>query len=42
VNLSPKDAHRVFDALWPHVPEGWLGVTTEEGSFRASHVWVTE
>jgi hypothetical protein len=42
VNLAPKDAHRVFDALWPRVPEGWLGVTTEEGTFRGSHVWVTE
>jgi hypothetical protein len=42
VNLAPRDAHRVFDALWPHVPEGWLGVTTEHGTFRASHVLVTE
>ncbi len=42
VNLSPHDAHRVFDALWPHVPEGWLGVTTEAGTFEGSHVLVTE
>jgi len=42
VNLSPRDAHRVFDALWPRVPEGWLGVTTEHGTFRASHILVTE
>ena len=42
VNLSPRDAHRVFDMLWPHVPDGWLGVTTEGGAFRGSHVLVTE
>ncbi len=42
VNLSPRDAHRVFDALWPRVPEGWLGVTTEHDTFRASHVLVTD
>lgn len=42
VNLSPQDAHRIFDALWPHVPQGWLGVDTEHADFKTSHVWVTE
>ncbi len=42
VNLAPIDAHHVFDALWPHVPDGWLGVTTDQTSFRASHVLVTD
>lgn len=42
VNLAPYDALRVFNALWPRVPDGWLGVTTQETGFRASHVVVTE
>ncbi len=41
VNLSPGDAHRIFDGLWPHVPRGWLGVTTDNTAFRASHVVIT-
>lgn len=42
VNLAPQDALRVFNTLWPRVPDGWLGVTTEQTSFRGSHVVVTE
>ena len=42
VNLSPRDAHRIFDRLWPHVPEGWLGVSTDRTGFRTSHVVITE
>ena len=42
VNLAPADAHRVFNALWPRVPDGWLGVSTDGTSFQASHVVVTE
>ena len=42
VNLSPADAHRVFQETWPRVPEGWHGVHVENGGFRASRVHVTE
>jgi hypothetical protein len=42
VNLAPRDARVVFDALWPRVPDGWLGVSAEQGAFRASHVLVTD
>ncbi len=42
VNLAPEDALRVFNGLWPRVPDGWLGVTTENTGFRGSHVVVTE
>ena len=42
VNLAPADALRVFNALWPRVPDGWLGVSTEQTSFRGSHVVITE
>jgi len=41
VNLSPPDAHRVFDDLRPHVPEGWLGVSADRSGFETSHVVVT-
>jgi len=42
VNLSPPDAHRVFDETWPRVPDGWLGVSTDQTPFRGSRVVVTE
>lgn len=42
VNLSPADAHRVFDETWPRVPDGWLGVSTVRTPFRGSRVVVTE
>ena len=41
VNLAPIDARRIFDPLWPRVPDGWLGVTVN-GNDRTSHVLVTE
>ena len=42
VNLSPRDAHRVFQETWPRVPDGWHGVNTQHGGFRASRVVVTD
>jgi hypothetical protein len=42
VNLAPRDARRVFEALWPRLPDGWLGITTEQTGFRASHVLITD
>lgn len=42
VNLSPVDAHRVFLATWPRVPEGWHGVSTDGSGLKASRVVVTE
>ena len=42
VNLSPRDAHRVFQETWPRVPDGWHGVSTDRTGFRASRVHVTE
>ncbi|MFW5921061.1 MAG: L,D-transpeptidase, partial [Polyangiales bacterium] len=42
VNLSPHDAHRVFEMTWPEIPEGWHGVKASEGGFLRSHVVVTE
>jgi hypothetical protein len=42
VNLSPRDAHRVFLATWPRVPTGWHGITTDGEGISASHVVVTE
>lgn len=42
VNLAPADAHRVFRETWPRVPDGWHGVATQHGGFRASRVVVTD
>ncbi|MEZ4256625.1 MAG: L,D-transpeptidase [Polyangiales bacterium] len=42
VNLAPKDAHWLFDHLWPTIPRGWLGVVADLTSFRESHVLITE
>lgn len=42
VNISPRDAHRVFRATWPRVPEGWHGVTTDRTELQASRIVVTE
>jgi hypothetical protein len=42
VNLSPEDAHRVFQATWPAIPDGWHGVSTDHTPFRGSHVVVTD
>jgi len=42
VNLSPTDAHRVWNETWPVIPQGWQGVATDHTGFRASRVVVTE
>jgi hypothetical protein len=42
VNMAPADAHRVFRATWPEVPEGWHGLSTEGTELHGSHVLVTE
>jgi lipoprotein-anchoring transpeptidase ErfK/SrfK len=43
VNLSPRDARYLFDHMWPEIPEGWHGVTTEgQSGFHGSRVIVTE
>ncbi len=42
VNLTPADAHRVFQETWPRVPDGWHGVNTRQTGFRASRVHITE
>ncbi len=41
VNLSPRDARRVFEHTWPPLPEGWHGVSMEHSGLRASRVVVT-
>jgi hypothetical protein len=41
VNLSPLDAHHVFNETWPVVPDGWHGVTADRTGLPASHVLVT-
>ncbi len=42
INLSPLDAHRVFDHTWPEVPEGWHGVSTDITGLPKSKVVITE
>ncbi|RLB47292.1 MAG: hypothetical protein DRJ42_25735 [Deltaproteobacteria bacterium] len=42
INMAPADAHRVFGATWPEVPESWHGISTDQTPFRGSHVVVTE
>lgn len=42
VNMTPADAHRVFRATWPRLPDGWHGVSTDGTEFRGSHVVVTD
>lgn len=42
VNLSPYDAHVVFEHTWPWLPDGWHGVSTEETGLKGSKVVVTE
>ncbi len=41
VNLSPFDAHRVFNLTWPELPEGWHGISTDMTGIKASKVYVT-
>lgn len=42
VNLSPRDAHRVFSATWPEIPAGWHGVVARDTDVPVSRVVVTE
>lgn len=42
VNLAPLDAHWVFDATWPEVPDGWHGITADHTGLHGSHVLITE
>ena len=42
VNLSPLDAHWLFDRTWPELAQGWQGVTTDGGGARGSKVLITE
>jgi hypothetical protein len=42
VNLSPFDAHRIFNHTQPELPEGWHGISTDKTGFRASKVYITE
>lgn len=41
VNLSPTDAHRVFELTEPQVPPGWHGVEGDRGDNLGSRVIVT-
>jgi hypothetical protein len=41
VNLSPRDAHYVFEHTWPHVEAGWHGASTDKTGLRGSKVVVT-
>jgi hypothetical protein len=42
VNLSPIDAHWLFDHTWPQVDEGWHGATTDGTGLTGSKVLITE
>jgi hypothetical protein len=42
VNLSPFDAHRLFDHTLPELPDGWHGISTDKTGFPASKVYITE
>jgi hypothetical protein len=42
VNLSPFDAHWIFNHTWPELPEGWHGISTDKTGFKASKVYITE
>jgi hypothetical protein len=42
INLSPYDAHRVFNHTWPELGAGWHGVSTDQTGLPASKIYVTE
>ena len=42
VNLSPADAHWLFDHTWPELSADWQGVTTDGSGLRGSKVLITE
>ncbi|MDH5675875.1 MAG: L,D-transpeptidase [Myxococcales bacterium] len=41
INLTPDDAHRIFGATWPKIPEGWHGASTVDTKLEGSHVLIT-
>jgi hypothetical protein len=42
VNLSPYDAHWVFNHTWPEVADGWHGVSTDKTGLPASKIYITD
>jgi hypothetical protein len=42
VNLSPFDAHRIFNHTWPELPEGWHGISADKTGLKPSKVYITE
>jgi hypothetical protein len=42
VNLSPFDAHRIFNHTSPELPEGWHGISTDKTGFKASKVYISD
>lgn len=42
INLSPLDAHRVFDHTLPSLPDGWHGISTDKTGLKGSKVLITE
>jgi hypothetical protein len=42
VNLSPSDAHRIFNHTLPELPEGWHGISTDKTGIKAGKVYITE
>jgi hypothetical protein len=42
VNLSPFDAHRIFNHTLPELPEGWHGISADKTGMKASKVYITE
>lgn len=42
VNLAPKDALRIFEATAPTVPQGWLGIVSDQTPYKPSYVYVTD
>jgi hypothetical protein len=41
INLSPRDARRVFEHTEPALPDGWHGISTDRTGLRGSVVHIT-
>ncbi len=41
VNLTPLDAHYLFNFTWPPVPDGWHGTSTDRTGLKGSTVVIT-
>lgn len=41
VNLTPADAHYLFDLTSPTLPDGWHGIPTETSNQRGTLIWIT-